>query len=116
MNVKEFNKIWANRLLPDGLLSADSRFRVEMVLAVPRREIDDTTEGYLKITYTESDGQQRVYTTTESQDALNWMVTRPPPVGSLRLGNVVSTVTRAFGIKPCAPCQMRQIRMNKIGG
>ena len=114
MQLQEWRSLWLNRLHSNGQFKADTRFTVEFTIPVKLSEARPETEGFIRVTYSGQD-RPKIFTTTVSQDALNWMVAQPPPTGSLRLGNVVSAATSALGITACAPCRQRQLYLNSIG-
>jgi len=47
-------------------------------------------------------------------ECLSWLVNQPPPSQSLRLGNLVHSITNAAGIAPCNQCKLRQLKFNAV--
>lgn len=46
-------------------------------------------------------------------DALMNPATSPPPPRGIGLGDAIAKVTKAVGIKPCAPCEERRRKLNR---
>lgn len=94
----------ARRLSPDGYLKSDPRFQIEEEM------------GALTVTFRPDDGGRPSYHRSHDWvDALTWMTEQAPPNGSLRLGSLVASATKAMGIPSCGPCRARQLEMNNIG-
>lgn len=109
MTVGLFLKEWQQALNPEGYFIRDERFKIDFIVTKHGgRPADD--EGFIKVTFI-PDGV--TFSASDTSAALNWMVAQAPPEGSLRLGNVVSTMTRALGIQPCNACKQRQLALNR---
>lgn len=112
MNRIDFVNEWADRLDGTGRLIRDPRFTVTFVDTGPG-------SGHLALTCELSEhGQTNTvyHWARTTSDALTWMLSQPLPRGSLRLGNVISRATRAFGIEPCNACKQRQLALNAAKG
>jgi len=47
--------------------------------------------------------------------AYDYMIAQGAPSGSIRLGNIVSHITKTIGMQPCQSCRERQLEWNQIG-
>ena len=110
-----FDAQWQAHLTADGRYKPDPRFTVRLhepssVVLGPVRIVvtfqeEPTSAGVIPPAVT--------FNTEDSASALNWMIQRPPPRGSLRVGNAIARVTKTLGIQPCDACKHRQLRLNK---
>ena len=82
MRYSQWSELWSTRLYPDGVFKADKRFRVEFIVPVRAADVRSDTDGYLRVVYS-GDDRPKFFTTSSSQEALDWMLTQPlPQVGS----------------------------------
>lgn len=101
-----FIREWAPYLDTDGTYINDPRFNVSFS-ATTRGSEPGLDDGYILVRFAGT-----MFTAPDTSNAINWMTSRETPVGSLRLGNIVSALTNRLGIPKCNECGHRQLDYN----
>lgn len=106
MTRNSFLREWAHHLSADGTYSNDPRFRITFnpTTRGPGPGLDD---GSIVVHFGNA-----IFVAPDTASAISWMTSRETPVGSLRLGNVVSALTSSLGIPKCNECGHRQLSYN----
>lgn len=80
----------------------DSRFGYRWLSAV----------SGIDITFVNADGRRVEQHVSNVDQAYDFMLQQARPHGSLRIGDLIRTVTTSVGISACAACKARQLKYN----
>lgn len=72
-----------------------------------------SVDAYIQLTFINEEGKRVERVARSLDDAYDIMLQQARPHGSLRIGDIVRTITSTAGISACGKCKARQLRMNR---
>lgn len=72
-----------------------------------------TPDGPIVISFISEDGQKLERSAHNENEAYEIMLQQARPHRSLRIGDLIRSITDSVGIPSCLSCKSRQLRLNK---